>query len=476
LIPRGAALATNSVVSTVAAASGPAGLRRSGAPIFVLCSGRSGSTLLRFLLDAHPAIAVPAETNVGPLLVSLERLWSLLEQSGSADMSDMFRARAHELLDDSFGEYVARKGKQRWCDKSLGTAQVATFLADLLPSAQFICLFRRWRDVVTSGLDACPWGLHGYGFEPFGARFPANQVHALAAYWLEHTQSILAAESQVGADRCIRLRYEDLVADPVANMNRVFEFLGERGLTRTQIEEAFRTEHDDGPSDHKIWYTSGIKADSIGKGDSIPVEMVPPPLAAQLEEIEAMLGYAPCSAGGAAEEEAGHPASPGLVAGETTAGRSDETEPAGGWLEDAEPEAMALSKVLDGLLAAAGFNALVRERGEAATVRVVVAYGPPGRGRTLRFGCPDEGTSAGGQWHASATAPVWRKVLNDEINPGSLLRRGDLRYDSADTAEADQSVVRARLAMLLRALSPHGGALSEPEAQLLAPEFETAIR
>ena len=31
-------------------------------PVFVLCMGRSGSTLLRFLLDAHPELACPPET------------------------------------------------------------------------------------------------------------------------------------------------------------------------------------------------------------------------------------------------------------------------------------------------------------------------------------------------------------------------------------------------------------------------------
>ena len=33
-------------------------------PVFVLCGGRTGSTLLRFLLDAHPDLACPPETNV----------------------------------------------------------------------------------------------------------------------------------------------------------------------------------------------------------------------------------------------------------------------------------------------------------------------------------------------------------------------------------------------------------------------------
>jgi sulfotransferase family protein len=36
-------------------------------PVFVLCMGRSGSTLLRFLLDAHPELACPPETSLPEL-------------------------------------------------------------------------------------------------------------------------------------------------------------------------------------------------------------------------------------------------------------------------------------------------------------------------------------------------------------------------------------------------------------------------
>ena len=40
-------------------------------PVFVLCMGRSGSTLLRFLLDAHPDLACPPETNLPSLCAQL---------------------------------------------------------------------------------------------------------------------------------------------------------------------------------------------------------------------------------------------------------------------------------------------------------------------------------------------------------------------------------------------------------------------
>src|SRR5580698_7888854 len=47
-------------------------------PVFVLCCARSGSTLLRFLLDAHPDLACPPETNAAALCAHLASMWSLL--------------------------------------------------------------------------------------------------------------------------------------------------------------------------------------------------------------------------------------------------------------------------------------------------------------------------------------------------------------------------------------------------------------
>jgi Sulfotransferase family len=48
-------------------------------PVFVLCMGRSGSTLLRFLLDAHPELACPPETSLPALCAQLAVVWSLIE-------------------------------------------------------------------------------------------------------------------------------------------------------------------------------------------------------------------------------------------------------------------------------------------------------------------------------------------------------------------------------------------------------------
>jgi hypothetical protein len=60
---------------------------------------------------------------------------------------------------------------------------------------------------------AAQWGLSGYGFDSYAAASPGNSVAALARYWVGYTSAIVAAEERLGP-ACIRLRYEDLVADP----------------------------------------------------------------------------------------------------------------------------------------------------------------------------------------------------------------------------------------------------------------------
>ena len=51
-------------------------------PVFVLTSSRSGSTLLRFILDSHPELACPPETTVASACASLLRSWAVLEDAG----------------------------------------------------------------------------------------------------------------------------------------------------------------------------------------------------------------------------------------------------------------------------------------------------------------------------------------------------------------------------------------------------------
>ena len=197
--------------------------------------GRSGSTLLRFLLDAHPELACPPETSLPALCGQLAVVWSLIEGAPLAAERDAAPPRVPDaavagirrMLDEMTGSYLARRGKRLFCDKSLGSARVADLLTGIYPGVRSVCLYRHPMDVIRSGLDACPWGLNGYGFDQYIVGSPGNSVLALARYWLDNATLISKAE-QAHPGRCHRVRYEDLVTDPEAVMREVYEFIGVR--------------------------------------------------------------------------------------------------------------------------------------------------------------------------------------------------------------------------------------------------------
>jgi hypothetical protein len=268
----------------------------STAPIIVLTAARSGSTLLRFILDTHPDIACSPETGLGGVCTHLTRFLGVLDglgisaQPGQGAITADAEATIIQLLNESYGRYLGGRGKRRWCDKSLDNVHHADLLATLFPRAQFICLSRHCMDVIASGVEACAWGLHGFGFDPYSAQYPGNDVAAIAAYWAESTMAILQFEKDY-PDRCHHVRYEDLVADPEGMAADIFKFLGEReipGIT----EECFRADHEaTGPGDEKIWFTGKVEDKSVGRGVTVPVEMLLSPMRAHINGLLQELGY-----------------------------------------------------------------------------------------------------------------------------------------------------------------------------------------
>ena len=269
-------------------------------PVFILTASRSGSTLLRFILDSHPALACPPETGLGLACGQLASTLGTLENSAAAsrgpgeevvaspDTAAVIRA----AIEFGFGGYLRRRGKARWCDKSLDNVQYAGLLAQVFPDAKFICLYRHCMDVIASGVEACPWGLHRFGYDQFVARHPGNSVAAIADYWLLCAHMAMDFEQRY-PERCHRVRYEDLVAEPERTAAGIFSFLEVEsvpGITRT----CFEREHEaDGPSDEKIWFTGAVTGGSVGRGAVVPVGAFPPGMLPVLNHVLAALCYRP---------------------------------------------------------------------------------------------------------------------------------------------------------------------------------------
>jgi hypothetical protein len=277
---------------------GPAS-RDASEPVFIMTASRSGSTLLRFILDSHPDLACPPETMIGSACGGMIRLWESLEHSSDAERVDIYDppgvsaaglVMIRAALDGAYESYLKRRGKKRWCDKSLDTPLFADTIQKIYPESKFICLVRHCMDVISSGVRNCPWGVARYGFDPYVAQYPGNSVAAIGAYWLATMQAILGFKEK-NPDSCLVVRYEDLVTMPEETVDGILRFIGaspSAGIT----DACFGLPHEGrGPGDEKIWFTKRVSADSVGQGVSVPGMALPPDVRTSINEILARLGY-----------------------------------------------------------------------------------------------------------------------------------------------------------------------------------------
>jgi hypothetical protein len=203
--------------------------RRGHSPApFVVGVARSGTTLLRLQLDAHPELAIPPETNFGPLarrvaeagggipelfeaLVALPT-WPDLGISRD-ELGEAFDALREPALGDGlracYRLYAARHGKPRWGDKTPGHGLHMDFLAELLPEARFIHIIRDVRDVADS--------LRGMPFAP-----GEGDLKTIATSWRNYISRVRTLARGVSHYR--EVRFERLVAEPETVLRELCEF------------------------------------------------------------------------------------------------------------------------------------------------------------------------------------------------------------------------------------------------------------
>jgi hypothetical protein len=203
---------------------------------FVVGCGRSGTTVLRTALDAHPELAVTHEAGfVFPLsrrrstyeqpVFDVERLVADIvggrrgKNLGNLgmDADDLRAALAGAPVTDYpdavrrvFAAYATRQGKPRYGDKMPSYVLHLPQLAALFPEGRFVHIVRDGRDVVRSSLA-----------------FPNNRssLPSLALSWGARVKVGRRAGRALGAARYLEVRYEELVTEPARVLADVLAFL-----------------------------------------------------------------------------------------------------------------------------------------------------------------------------------------------------------------------------------------------------------
>ena len=260
-------------------------------PYFVACGARSGSTLLRVLIDQHPDISCPSETDLALLLNSyLQSTVALGARSWDED--PLVLPSARKVVDELMQGHLARVGKSRWCDKSLSNVDHLGLLAATWPESRFVLLHRHPMDFAVSALEASPWGLTQYDFARFANGIPGNSLLAMIAYWIDRTTRLLQFEERAG-DRCFRLKYEDLVTRTRGVLRELWGYFGVSAIEYPDRLSPVVKSHDStGPADHKVWYTNGVNDKSVGQGVRVPVDSIPDGVLATVNDLLQRLGYA----------------------------------------------------------------------------------------------------------------------------------------------------------------------------------------
>lgn len=207
-------------------------------PIFIIGTERSGSNLLRLMLNAHSAVAVPHPPHIfkyfSPLLkrygdlaepLPMKRLikdvlalidthiypWEI-----RIDAEKLYREAAPRsllgILAGIYGEYLRSFGKRRWGCKSTFMIHYAGVVLETYPNAKFIWLVRDPRAVAASSRLSV--------FSPF-------HPYYTAVLWRRQQLEGLDLFNSISKSNITLVRYEDLVKKPESAVTGICAFLGE---------------------------------------------------------------------------------------------------------------------------------------------------------------------------------------------------------------------------------------------------------
>ncbi len=208
-------------------------------PIFIIGTERSGTNLLRLMLNAHPDIAVPHPPHIMKNFFPIEPLYKDLSIDANfkrlvddvarsvelhpypwgikIDRDDIARSPGPRNLVNIYfavyDQYLKSTGKKRWGCKSTFMINHVALLLKYRPNAKFIYMVRDGRDVLHSAKKSI--------FNHYTAYYAAK-------LWIKEQQTGMYWLRMLPASSILLLKYEDLVARPEESVRCACDFLGER--------------------------------------------------------------------------------------------------------------------------------------------------------------------------------------------------------------------------------------------------------
>lgn len=233
-------------------------------PIFVLGSQRSGTTMLRLMLNNHPNLAIPHES--GFITIYFKKLpdyGDLSDRDNARRLLDDVSQHPHvkrgrliadpnailarpiktyrDLVDAIFQTHAAALGKPRWGDKTPSYTPDIEIIRSIFPDSKILHLVRDGRDVILSQ-KSIEW--------------MSGNLPKLVLDWQWKT-TIAHKVGAVLNDDFLEIRYEDLVRHPERILRQVCHFINEpyESAMLNYSEKA----KDEVPTESLKWHRNSIQ-------------------------------------------------------------------------------------------------------------------------------------------------------------------------------------------------------------------------
>ena len=213
-------------------------------PIFIVGTGRCGTSMLLKIINNFTSIAIPPESHFIPVFLknlhkyeplsndeNILRLlkdikefpyvrdWNKSFHFDIKKVAEQVKSRTFQgVLEAIYSEFARQKGKKRWGDKTPPYITCMSDLYSLFPTAKFLHIIRDGRDCALSVIR-CNWG-------------PKN-IYKSALWWRE---SLLKGQQELEYLRKVvpniekvylEVKYEDILDNPGIELKRIFDFLQE---------------------------------------------------------------------------------------------------------------------------------------------------------------------------------------------------------------------------------------------------------
>ena len=223
-------------------------------PVFIVGSGRGGTTLLFQLLAGHPELAsISNLTDRFPSLPQLAvfnritalnkyKLFSpsiesipafehcgLTEQDiplSETDASPAITSCLHKLVSN----HQKWSGKTRFINKNTSNTMRIPFLKAVFPDARFVYIIRNGYGVVNSLTRVNWWNdLHLWWLGQTPAQWEANggdRYELAAIHWKKQVEISQQELGKLPGDQYIECRYEDMLSNPKHVIQEILQFIG----------------------------------------------------------------------------------------------------------------------------------------------------------------------------------------------------------------------------------------------------------